>query len=104
MQWRYGVKECLEGGIDGSIFEVIEVFESDKYRVWTEPSTLSDSLAGVAGVMEMIARDVKDLTQPDITTTLHEWWWTDTPDVKYPTGEREDDEEGNYWMEQRRQA
>lgn len=93
MEWRYGVKEYLEGGIDGSVFEIIEVFEGDEDRAWTEPFTFSDSLAGVVGVMEMITRDVKDLTQPDITTTLYEWWWTDTPDVKYSTGVREDDEE-----------
>ena len=93
MEWRYGVKEYLEGGTDGSVFEIIEVFEGDEDRAWTEPFTFSDSLAGVVGVMEMITRDVKDLTQPDITTTLYEWWWTDTPDVKYSTGVREDDEE-----------
>ena len=92
MQWRYGIKEYLEGGIDGSVFEVIEVTEGED-RGWGGAFTFSDSLSGVTGVMEMIIRDVKDLTQPDVTTTAYEWWWTDTPEVKYSTGVREDDEE-----------
>jgi hypothetical protein len=92
MQWRYGIKEYLEGGIDGSVFEIIEVTEGED-RGWGGAFTFSDSLSGVTGLMEMIIRDIKDLKQPDVTTTLYEWWWTDTPDVKYPTGIEEDEDD-----------
>jgi hypothetical protein len=92
MQWRYGVKEYLEGGIDGSVFEVIEIHEGED-RGWGGACVMGDTLQELIEVTEMVTRDLKNLTQPDVTTTLYEWWWTDTPDVKYSTGMREDDEE-----------
>jgi hypothetical protein len=90
MQWRYGVKEYLEGGIDGSNFEVIEVSEG-KNRGWGGASVMSETLEGLIKMTEQVTRDLKDLTQPDVTTTLYKWWWTDTPEVKYSTGIEEDE-------------
>jgi hypothetical protein len=83
MNWRYGIKQYLETP-DSSVFEVIEVHEdADGDRWWSNPFVFSDSLGGVTGLMEMITNDVKDLKQPDVVTTLTEWWWADKPDVLY---------------------
>jgi hypothetical protein len=92
MQWRYGVKEYLEGGIDGSVFEVIEIHEGED-RGWGGACVMGDTLQELIEVTEMVTRDLKNLTQPDVTTTLYDWWWTDAPEVKYSTGMREDEEE-----------
>jgi hypothetical protein len=65
---------------------------------------MGDTLQELIKVTEMVTRDLKNLTQPDVTTTLYEWWWTDTPDVKYPTGIEEDEDEANQILQATRQT
>jgi hypothetical protein len=86
MEWRYGIKEYLEGGVDGSVFEVIEVYEDKDERYWASPCVMGDTMQGLIKVAGTVVQDIKELTQPDVITTLHEWWWADAPDVKYSTG------------------
>jgi hypothetical protein len=90
MNWRYGIKEYLEGGVSGSVFEIIEVHvDADGDRWWTNPFVIGDDIAGLVRVTEMVTADVRELKQPDVITTLTEWWWADAPEVKYPVEDEE---------------
>ena len=87
MHWRYGVKQYLETP-DSSVFEVIEVHEdADGERWWASPFVMGDDIEGLVRVSKMVTDDIKDLKQPDVITTLTEWWWADAPEVKYSAEE-----------------
>lgn len=91
MNWRYGIKQYLETP-DSSVFEVIEVHEdADGDRWWASPFVIGDDMDGLVRVTAMVTNDIKDLKQPDVITTLDEWWWADTPDEKHKVDKYEVD-------------
>lgn len=78
---------------DSSVFEVIEVHEdADGERWWSSPFVMGDDMDGLVRVTAMVTNDIKDLKQPDVVTTLTEWWWADKPDVLYMVDKGDNDE------------
>jgi hypothetical protein len=92
MHWRYGVKQYIEDA-DSSLFEIIEVHQGDdkEERWWASPFVMGDNMESIVRVTQMVTDDIKDLKQPDVITTLDEWWWADTPDEKHKVDKYEVD-------------
>jgi len=95
---RYGMRKYMDD--HQVMYEVIHVYEdAHGKRKWNEAFAIGDDAEDLVAHLYMMMGDLKGLQDdqgaymPDIISTLYEWWWTDTPDVKYSTGMREDDEE-----------
>jgi hypothetical protein len=95
---RYGMRKYMDD--HQVMYEVIHVYENEKgKRGWNEAFAMGDDAEDLVAHLYMMVGDLKGLQtkqgayMPDVISTLYEWWWTDTPDVKYSTGVREDDEE-----------
>lgn len=88
---RYGMRKYMDD--DSVMYEVIDIYEREGERKWLDAMVIGDDAGHLVATIQRMADELRNLTQPDVTTTLYEWWWTDTPDVKYSTGVREDDEE-----------
>ena len=95
--YRYGMRKYMD---DYQVmYEVIDVYENAHgERRWNESFAIGDDPEHLIRIIDVMMNDLKNLRTPqgcipDVTTTLYDWWWTDTPDVKYSTGMREDEEE-----------
>ena len=89
---RYGMRKYIDD--DSIMYEVIDVYEREGKRSWLDAMVLGDDANHLVATIQRMADELRSLNgTPDVVTTLHEWWWTDTPEVKYSTGVREDNEE-----------